>query len=63
MLPESSRVKRRFGRKVVPVVEPSGTVEMSVTPAKAGWAAMQAATRYAVVFFAKLIFITISLRN
>ena len=31
--------------------------------AKAGWAAMQAATRYAVVFFAKLIFITISLRD
>ena len=48
MLPESSRVNRRFGRKVVPVVEPSGTFEMSVIPAKAGWAAMQALVRDAI---------------
>jgi len=37
--------------------------EGAASRAKAGWAAMQAATRYAVVFFAKLIFITISLRD
>jgi hypothetical protein len=33
---------------------------MSVTAAKAGWAAMQAATRYAAVCFAKVIFIEVS---
>jgi len=33
---------------------------MSVTAANAGWAPMQAATKYAAVCFAKVIFIEIS---
>jgi len=36
---------------------------MSVTAAKAGWAAMQAATKYAVICLAKVIFMEISCEN
>src|SRR5882672_957326 len=57
MLPESSRMNMRLGRNAPPAEAPSGTLEMSVGAAKAGWAAAQVASSPAAIRFVRVIFI------